>query len=79
MQFDIHLDTAPLDLVPIALQLQALDPAALVDVDPATCALRVSTCAGEVEIALALGRAGHRVAPDRIVSQPSVCCGGCGG
>ncbi|WP_024888874.1 hypothetical protein [Luteimonas huabeiensis] len=79
MQFDIHLDTAPLDLEPIALQLQALDPAALVDIDPATGALRVSTYAGEVEIALALARAGHRVAADRIVQLPSVCCGGCGG
>ena len=79
MEYLIHLGEVPTDLAAIEQQLLEIDPAALIDHDPATGTLRCSTCALEVELRPALARAGHRLALDAIQLQPSVCCGGCSG
>ena len=79
MEYIIRLGDTPADLAAIEQQLLEIDPAALIDHDPATATLRCSTCALEVELLPALARAGQRLAPTAIELQPSVCCGGCSG
>ncbi len=79
MEYVIRLGDAPVDLAAIERQLLDLDPAALIDLDAASGALRCSTSALAVELLMALADAGHRVTPDAIERLPSVCCGGCSG
>lgn len=59
--------------------LLASDPAALVDADGPSGALRVSTYLDADELRGVLGSAGLPVEAGQIVRQPSNCCGGCGG
>ncbi|MGV8961389.1 MAG: hypothetical protein ACOH1V_13575 [Stenotrophomonas sp.] len=79
MEFNIRLHAAQIDLPAIETQLQALDPAGLVDVDGAGKTLRVSANVIESELAMLLAKAGYPTALEQIARVPSVCCGGCGG
>lgn len=79
MEYVIRLDDAPADLAAIERQLLDLDPAALLDRDAASGALRCSTSALAVELMLVFAQAGQRLAPDAIERLPSACCGGCSG
>lgn len=79
MELDIPLPSQRVDLERIERLLLESDPAGVVDLDPATGHLRVSTCAGRDEVALVLLAAGHPVEPADINIVPSVCCGGCSG
>ena len=78
MQSRIIPSTHVASLERIADRLNALDPAALVDVDTAG-RLRISTLLPDAELLLALGLAGLLVAPCDVERLPSECCGGCGG
>ena len=78
MQYRIIPSTNVASLERIADRLNALDPAALVDVDTAG-RLRISTLLPDAELLLALGLAGLLVAPCDVERLPSECCGGCGG
>lgn len=79
MELDIRIPQTPVDVAGIERLLLDADPACLVDLDPATGRLRVSTCASRDEVALVLSAAGHPVAAGDIAIVPSVCCGGCSG
>lgn len=79
MEYVIHLGGPVADLAAIERQMLEIDPAALIDHDPATATLRCSTCALEVELLPALARAGHNLPFNAVERQPSVCCGGCSG
>jgi hypothetical protein len=79
MELDIRLPPQPVDIDRIVRLLLESDPAGVVDLDPATGHLRVSTCAGPDEVALVLFAAGHPVETADIAIVPSVCCGGCSG
>ena len=79
MQFTIRMDTQSLDIKALEDHLQALDPAALADVDALNRTVRVSTSLSEHEVAAGLYRIGHAIDASRIEREPSVCCGGCGG
>ena len=79
MELDIRLPAHGLDIHRIERQLLDIDPAGIVDIDPANGHLRVSSCASRDEVARILGQAGHPVAPAAVSIVPSVCCGGCSG
>lgn len=79
MEYHVQLHTPLADLATLSDQLQGHDPAAVVDVDTGGRNLRISTCLGQVELALQLRQAGLRVDAAALVLQPSVCCGGCSG
>ena len=59
--------------------LHAIDTAALVDHDPLTGTLRISSIAAAGEVIDLLHEAGCELAPSQLVRLPSTCCGGCGG
>jgi hypothetical protein len=59
--------------------LHAVDPAAVVDRDPASGALRVASVVGIGELAELVTNAGCDIAPAQITRIPSICCGGCSG
>jgi hypothetical protein len=59
--------------------LRAIDPSALVDVDPQGKALRVAASIDATGLASVLSQAGYPVTPDQIVPSASTCCGGCSG
>lgn len=59
--------------------LHAIDPAAMVDDDPRTGGLRVSSAIGAAELARTLENGGFPTLYFNIRQLPSDCCGGCGG
>jgi hypothetical protein len=78
MQYTLRIaGTAP-DTAAIERALQAIDPAAMVDIDAAGGTLRVATSMGDDELATML-RAGFALDPRQLERVPSECCGGCGG
>ncbi len=79
MEFVIGLRVGSSDLGKIEAALRALDPAAVVALDPLQASLRVSASMTETELAGLLEQAGHAVPVRHIRALPSVCCGGCGG
>lgn len=79
MEFRISTQLATVDLDRVRRLLCDADPAALVDIDPLQPGLRVWAQMSSGELAGVLAEAGCPVGPLAIQSQPSVCCGGCGG
>lgn len=60
-------------------RLQDVDPAAVLDFEAASGALRVSTVMTTQELLQALRAAGLAIAAGDLIHLPSVCCGGCSG
>lgn len=79
MEFHIPLAGSLPDLGAVEETLRSVDPAALVDIDPAGRTLRVTAVLSVSELAALLGVAGLPAAPHQVIQQPSVCCGGCSG
>lgn len=79
MEFHIDRDARMPDLPVLEAALLEHDAAAVIDQDAADGVLRVSTWLEAGQLLEVLGRAGWTLQPDRVVQQPSVCCGGCGG
>lgn len=78
MEFHVRAARA---LPPLALVEQAvlaLDPAAVVDLDPGQ-GLRVNAAIDAAALAALLNRLGGQVAAAEVEQAPSTCCGGCGG
>jgi hypothetical protein len=79
MQYEIsHHAVAP-DPESLESLLHAIDTGALVDRDPQTGGLRISSVAAADEVIEVLRRAGFEVSPSQLTRLPSQCCGGCGG
>lgn len=78
---EFHVDgLAPVaDMAALSGAIQALDPAAVVDIDPSTGALRVSAAMSAADLTDAIGSTGQPVAGLLVMQMPSTCCGGCGG
>lgn len=76
-----HVDlTGPLpDWNRIDAVVRAVDPAAMLDIDPQAQQLRIATAVNAIELVSLLNQAGYPVLRDQIRTQPSVCCGGCSG
>jgi hypothetical protein len=67
------------DPAALASSLHEIDPAAVVDLQAAHGALRISTWATEADLRSLLAAAGLPVVGDQLERLPSECCGGCGG
>ena len=68
-----------IDCIRLEACLREADPAALIDVESASGALRVSTLMTTQELLQAVHAGGLSLGPETLVHLPSVCCGGCGG
>lgn len=79
MEFHIEINDSLPDPGAIEDAIRAVDPAALVDIDPAGRTLRVAASVEAVELVALIGRAGYPVAPHQVTQIPSICCGGCSG
>lgn len=79
MEFHIRLAGTRPDLAAIDEAVRAVDPAAVVDIDPTGAVLRVMAAMSADELACRVTGAGHPVAGDEVAQLPSVCCGGCSG
>lgn len=60
-------------------QLKDIDPPAILDLEPVSGALRVSTAMATLELLHALRAGGISIGPKALIHLPSVCCGGCSG
>ena len=78
MEFHITLP-GPIDPGALEHALHASDPSALVDIDPASGALRVASSLDATQLVAALNHAGYPVHRAQVTPAPSICCGGCGG
>jgi hypothetical protein len=79
MQFKLRITRPVIDLRGLEDAVRAVDPAALLDLDPAGVHLRVATTLGPEELCRRLTWAGCAVSPAELQGVPSECCGGCGG
>jgi len=79
MEFNIKLASSTLDLDAIQQAVRAVDPSALVDVDPQGQTLRVAASLDAAELVALISQAGYPLAQHQVVQAPSTCCGGCGG
>ena len=79
MEYHIRLTSPPADLGRIEAEVQAIDPAAQIDVDKSKQHLRVAAHVEAAELVCVLARAGYPVLAHDVVQLPSICCGGCGG
>lgn len=59
--------------------IRAVDPAAMVDLDPTGQVLRVATSLGDAGLVALLAGAGYPLSPQQLEHVPSQCCGGCSG
>ncbi len=78
MEFHVTMPDA-IDPGAIEHAIRAVDPAALVDIDPAGPTLRVAATVDLPQLLALLNRAGYPVSHHHVVQVPSTCCGGCSG
>ncbi len=79
MEFHVDGLAAAADMAAISEAIFIIDPAALVDIDPATGALRVNAAMSADDLTSAIGGAGQAADGLLVMQMPSHCCGGCGG
>lgn len=79
MQYALRGQASAPDPATFEQWLHRLDTAALVDRDPVTGDLRVSSVVSESELFELLRGEGFEVRLSEIARLPSECCGGCGG
>jgi hypothetical protein len=79
MQYSIRSHADVPDPATFEQLLHRLDAAALVDRDPLTGEVRVSSIVGADELVDLLRTAGFKVKGTELARLPSECCGGCGG
>ncbi len=79
MQYTIETNAPQADLAVLRRGLDEVDPAAMVDIDPASGQVRISTLIGAAELLPLVRGAGYAIGADELQQLPSQCCGGCGG
>lgn len=79
MQYRVALSVGPDQLETLCHSLRRADPAVLVDFDPHSGELRISSCMTPGETVFALRHSGFDVTSAQVRLQPSECCGGCSG
>jgi hypothetical protein len=79
MEFHITFAGAIPDPALVEDAIRAIDPSALVDVDPASPILRIATSIHARELVALIGDAGYPIGPAQVTQLPSICCGGCSG
>lgn len=78
MEFHVRLASPLQELAMLENAITAFDPAAVVDLD-ASGLLRVNAAVDAAQLVALAAQAGYVVAPEDVMQQPSVCCGGCSG
>jgi hypothetical protein len=78
MEFHIQLSGPVPDPVQIENAIRAVDPSALVDIDPASPTLRIATSVEARQLIALIVQAGPVTLP-QLTQLPSICCGGCSG
>jgi hypothetical protein len=78
MEFSVTMP-GPIDPGAIEQAIREIDPAAVVDIDPAASTLRVAATVDLVQLLALFNRAGYPVDRHHVAQAASVCCGGCGG
>ena len=79
MQSTIRITGSPPDVGAIEEAIRAVDPSALVDIDPTGQSLRIAASIEPVRLLSVMKEAGYPVREDQLQRVPSECCGGCGG
>ncbi len=79
MEFHVDGLAPAADMAAITDAIQNIDPAALVDIDQSTGALRVNAAMSVDDLTTAIGSAGQQPDGLLVMQMPSNCCGGCGG
>lgn len=79
MEFHVDGLAAAADIAAITDAIYNIDPAALVDIDPTTGALRVNASMSAADLTSAIDASGQPVDGILVMQLPSNCCGGCGG
>lgn len=79
MQSTIRITGLPPDVGAIEEAIRAVDPSALVDIDPTGQTLRIAASIETVQLLEVMRKAGYPVKEDQLERVPSECCGGCGG
>jgi hypothetical protein len=79
MEFHITLSVPIADLGAIEEAIGAIDPAVMVDIDPAGPTLRIAAAIDAAGLIAVLDHAGYPVALHQVTRIPSICCGGCSG
>lgn len=79
MQTTIRIDGLPPDVCTVEDALRAVDPSALVDIDPTGRTLRIAASIDAVQLLSVMKETGYPVKEDQLERVPSDCCGGCGG
>jgi hypothetical protein len=79
MEFHIDISGRAPELGMVEDAILAVDPSALVDIDPASPALRIAASVDARQLVALLNHAGYVVAPQQVTQLPSICCGGCSG
>jgi len=79
MEFHIQIAGPVPDPGVIEDAIRDLDPAALVDIDPAAPTLRIATSVGARQLVALISQAGFPVDMAQVRQLPSICCGGCSG
>lgn len=79
MEVRIQRTDAATRLAGISQRIQDADPAAVIDLEAAGGALRISTVMGTTELLAALRDGGLDLSTADIEHLPTTCCGGCGG
>jgi hypothetical protein len=79
MEFHIMLPAPSPDIEAIEQAIQVVDPSALIDIDPASHAVRVAASIDATQLVALMGQAGYPLSPQQVTQVPSICCGGCGG
>jgi hypothetical protein len=79
MEFHIKFSGSAPDPEVIEDAIRAVDPAALVDIEPAADTLRIAASINAIELAELISQTGFEVAPSQITQLASICCGGCSG
>lgn len=79
MEFHIMLSDPSPDTDVIAQAIQAVDPSALVDIDPASHAVRIAASIDAIGLVALVSQAGYPLSLQQVTQVPSICCGGCSG
>ena len=79
MEFHINMAGPMPNIAAIEHAVRSIDPAALVDMDPADHTLRVAASIDAVQLVSLINQAGNPVARSQVIQVPSTCCGGCSG
>ena len=78
-QFRVSLSGPTPNLQVLEEALLEADPSVLLDIEPLSRVLRISTLLDEHGLLPALSRGGFPISATQLERVPAECCGGCGG